>query len=195
MFQGSWIVGTLFLCHNTSQIWSKTGHKADPKHHSGRMGNRLFLVLFAAWEVTVRNLRSKAQGLTWLLLKNLADISVRYVAILLRFSPFLETVDIALLSLECLLFGLSIFYFFFLWAFSMLFFINAIQSKIWDKFWTHLHVNHIYKEIQHAAFARAKRPRDHGHGCIRGTSRSTNHLCRCKWKDKIRNKESNVNWH
>lgn len=167
-------------------------HKADPQHYSRRIENRkLFVVLFAALEVTVSRSRSKAQGLPWLFMKYLSD----------NMSPFCsdETPFGDSFCGYCLfIFGMSaiwsicLYFFFFLWAFGMLSF-DAIQGKIIYiyieyKFWTHSHINHICERIQHAAFAHAKRPNDHSHSYtnVRGASTSTNHLCRCKWKDKIR---------
>lgn len=47
----------------------------------------LFLVLFAALDVTVRKSSSKAQGLSRLFMKNLTDISVIHVTILFRWNP------------------------------------------------------------------------------------------------------------
>lgn len=147
----------------------------------------LFLVLFAALDVTVRKSRSKAQGLSRLFMKNLTDISVIHVTILFRWNPSWRLLWILPFYLWNVCYLVWFFLGGFLWAFGMLP-IDAIQGKIWHKFWTHSHINHICERIQHAAFAHAKRPNDHSHSCtsVRGASTSTNHLCRCKWKDKIR---------
>lgn len=132
--------------------------KADPKRYWRRIGNgHCFSFCKFSAEASVRKSRWQAEEHWRLLMKTLADISVIHVTMLklLLESP---SVEAAFLSLERLLFGLSgwVVCCFFLWTFGMLS-IDAIQGKIWHKFWTHSHINHICERIQHAAFAHAKK--------------------------------------
>lgn len=192
-----WVFANIWECRHVPGIlkWRHTCplpyHKSDIKY------NRLITGMYATRQTPNVTLEeSKTAIVSWFVcsfgshcqeikIKSSHLCETRHHSVQMK--PLLETpsADIAFLSLECLLFGLSVF--FFLWAFGMLF-IDAVQGKIGHKFWTHSHINHICERIQHAAFAHAKRPNDHSHSCtsVRGASTSTNHLCRCKWKDKIR---------
>lgn len=148
----------------------------------------LFLVLFAALDVTVKKSRSKAQGLLRLFMKNLTDISVIHVTILFRWNPSWTLLWILPFYLWNVCYLVCFFFCLFVFCEHLACFL-FMQSKVkYDINSEHTHINHICERIQHAAFAHAKRPNDHSHSCtsVRGASTSTNHLCRCKWKDKIR---------